>query len=135
MFISTLRGEQYLRLKRRNIAIHILRNLIRLPLLQLESPTLIAVVVFFIVRLVLVIFDAYEAAMYGFRVQRERDESIDGRGLGGDIEHLGLQSVTETLEGERDTELLILKLCHFVIAVNELVSVILGSDILRVEGF
>ena len=65
-------------------AIHMLHDLIRLPLLEAEAQTLMRVVL--IVGLILVVFDLDEVAVDGGRVQGEGDEGVDSGGFGDDFE-------------------------------------------------
>ncbi len=46
--------------------------------------------VVFVVGLVFVVFDAYEVAVFGCRVEGEGDESVNSGGLGDDFEGPGL---------------------------------------------
>ena len=65
-------------------AIHELHNLIRLPFLEAEAQTFMRVIL--VVGLILVVLDLDEVAVNGGRVERERDESVDGGGFGDDFE-------------------------------------------------
>ena len=61
------------------LAIHVLHNVIRLPLLESKPKSLMRVIL--VIRLVLVILDLYEVAVYGRGIQRQRHNGIDGRRL------------------------------------------------------
>ena len=65
-------------------AIHVLHDLIGLPLLEAEPQTLMRVVL--IVGLILVVFYLDEVAVDGGRVEGEGDEGVDGGGFGDDFE-------------------------------------------------
>lgn len=52
--------------------------------------------VILIVCLILVVLDADEVAVYGFGVQGESDECIDGGGFGNDLEGPGLNPVSSS---------------------------------------
>lgn len=69
-------------------AIHMLHDLIGLPLLETKPEPLVAVV--FVVGLVFVVFDADEVGVFGGRVEGERDEGVDGGRFGDDSEGPGL---------------------------------------------
>lgn len=70
------------------LAIHVLSHLVRLPLLEREAQTLVAVIL--IVRLVLVVFHPDEVAVHGFGVEGKRNQCIDGGCFGDDLEGPGL---------------------------------------------
>ena len=71
--------------KRRHLrTIHILHDLIGLPLLEAEAQPLMGVV--FVVGLVLVVFHLDEVGVYGGGVEGEGDEGVDGGGFGDDFE-------------------------------------------------
>lgn len=64
--------------------IHMLHDLIRLPLLEGEAQPLVGVI--FVVGLILVVLDLDEVAVDGGRVEGEGDEGVDGGGFGDDFE-------------------------------------------------
>ena len=70
-------------------AIHVLHDLIRLPLLEAEPQPLVRVVL--VVGLVLVVLDLDEVAVDGSGVEGEGDEGVDGGGFGDDGEGPGLR--------------------------------------------
>lgn len=65
-------------------AIHVLHDLIRLPLLEAEAEALVRVVL--VVGLVFVVLDLDEVAVDGGGVEGEGDEGVDGGGFGDDFE-------------------------------------------------
>lgn len=65
-------------------AVHMLHDLISLPLLEGEPQALVRVVL--VIRLVLVVLDLDEVAVDGGRVEGEGDEGVDGGGFGDDFE-------------------------------------------------
>lgn len=65
-------------------AVHVLHDLIGLPLLEAEAETLVRVVL--VVGLVFVVLDLDEVAVDGGGVEGEGDEGVDGGGLGDDFE-------------------------------------------------
>jgi hypothetical protein len=65
-----------------------LHHSIRLPLLETKTHTLMAIIL--IIRLILVVLHLYEIRVHSVRVETERDQSVDGGGLGDDFESPGL---------------------------------------------
>lgn len=80
LLAGTLVGFESLDLR----AVHMLHDLVGLPLLEAEAKTLMRVVL--VVRLILVVLDLDEIAVDGSGVEGEGDESVDGGGFGDDFE-------------------------------------------------
>lgn len=74
------------------LAIHMLCNLVCLPLLERETESFVTVIL--IIRLILVIFHTYEVAVYSFGVEGECHESINCSSLWDDLEGPGLYGVS-----------------------------------------
>lgn len=66
------------------LTVHILGDIIRLPLLEIEAQALVAVVL--VVGLIFMILDLDEVAVDCVWVERERDDGVDFCGLGEDLE-------------------------------------------------
>ncbi len=69
-------------------AIHVLHDLVRLPLLEAEAQAFVAVVL--VVGLVFVVLDLDEVGVYGCGVEGEGDEGVHHGGFGDDFEGPGL---------------------------------------------
>lgn len=67
---------------------HVLNNIIRLPLLEAEPQTLMAVIL--LIRLILVVLDLHEITVSGRRVQAQAHQAGDGSCLGNAAEGPGL---------------------------------------------
>ena len=65
-------------------AVHVLDNIVGLPLLEAEARALVRVVL--VVGLVLVVLDLDEVRVDSVRVKGERDEGVDRGGLGDEFE-------------------------------------------------
>lgn len=70
------------------LAVHVLHDLIRLPLLEGEADAFVRVVL--VVGLVLVVLDSDEVGVFRLRVEGEGDEGVDGSGFGDELEGPGL---------------------------------------------
>ena len=82
---NVLLARPLIRLKLLHLrTVHMLHNLICLPLLEGETQTLVRVVL--VIRLILVVLDLDEVAVDGGRVERQGDEGIDGGGFRDDFE-------------------------------------------------
>jgi len=66
------------------IAVHVLDNIVGLPLLEAETKALVRVVL--VVGLILVVLDLDEVRVNGVWVERERDEGVDGGSLWDELE-------------------------------------------------
>lgn len=66
------------------LGIHMRRNVICLPLLEVEAQTLVRVVL--VVCLVLVVLDLDEVGVDGVGIEGEGDDGVDCGGLGDDLE-------------------------------------------------
>ncbi len=74
------------------LRIHMLGHLIRLPLLELESHSLMAVI--FIICLIFVILDADEVAVHCLGIEGKSDECVDCSGFGDEFKGPGLELVS-----------------------------------------
>lgn len=68
--------------------VHVLHDLIGLPLLEAEAQPLVRIVL--VVGLVLVVLDLDEVALDGGGVEGQGDESVNGGGFGDEFEGPGL---------------------------------------------
>ena len=69
--------------------IHMLHDLIRLPLLKAESQPFVGII--FIISLIFVIFYPNEVGVCGGGLEREGDEGVYCGGFGNDLECPGLK--------------------------------------------
>ncbi len=87
---NALLGGSLIRLKLLHLrTIHMLHNLIRLPLLKTESQSFVGIV--FIIGLVFVVFYLNEVGVYRGGVEGEGDEGVYSGGLGDEFECPGLE--------------------------------------------
>jgi hypothetical protein len=75
------------------LRIHMLGHLIRLPLLERESQSLVAIIL--IICLVFVVLDADEVAMHCLGIQGKGDKCVDSGGFGNDLEGPGLEHFSQ----------------------------------------
>lgn len=73
------------------LRIHVLHHSVRLPLLEAETQTLVAVVL--VVGLILVVLHLDEVRVHRVGVKAERDQCINGGRLGDDLQSEGFKSV------------------------------------------
>jgi hypothetical protein len=87
--------RRLIRLKHSNLLrIHVLGDLIRLPLLECEPKALMTVIL--VICLIFMVLDEDEVAVHGFWVEGEGDEGVDRGGLGNDLEGPGLEFVSRS---------------------------------------
>lgn len=91
------------------LRIHVLHHSIRLPLLEAEAHSLVAVVL--VISLILVVLHLNEVRVHSVRVKAERDQRVDSGGLGNDLESPGL---------------LVLELDHVLVVADDFVALVLG---------
>ena len=85
ILLNTLLGRPLIRFELLHLwTIHMLHNLIRLPLLKTKSQPFVGIV--FIIGLIFVIFYANEVGVCGGRLEREGDEGVYCGGFGNDFE-------------------------------------------------
>ena len=73
--------------------IHMLHNLVRLPLLKTESQPFVGII--FIVSLIFVVFYPNEVGVCGGGLEREGDKGVYCGGFGNDFECPGLRDLRE----------------------------------------
>lgn len=86
-----------------------LHHSVRLPLLEAETQSLMAVVL--VISLVLMVLHLDEVRVHSVRVKTERDQCVDSSRLGNDLEGPGL---------------LVLELDHVLVVADDFVALVLG---------
>lgn len=124
LLASSLVGFERLNLS----AVHVLRHLISLPLLESEAKSFMRIIL--VVRLIFVVLDPDEVAVDSFWVKRECHKSVDSCSLRNDLERPGLGVVRKwcwLYLGNDAIYLLVLELDDFIVTANDLIALILGS--------